>query len=98
MMKKREDTGITKEFRKRQTRQIIAVATALFLVLLAAVIHKRPDIFGAFSRGSLFAAQAAIISVFIGFTAVNWRCPSCNKHLGGDIDRRSCRKCGARLQ
>jgi uncharacterized membrane protein len=97
-MQEREDTGITKEFRKRQTRQIIAVATALFLVLLAAVIYKRPDIFGEFSRGSLFAAQAAIIAVFIGFTAVNWRCPSCNKHLGGDIDRRACGKCGARLQ
>jgi hypothetical protein len=98
MMQEREDTGITKEFRKRQTRQIIAVATALFLVLLVAVIHKRPDIFGEFSPGSLFAAQAAFIGVFIGFTAVNWRCPLCNKHLGGDINRRACRKCGVRLQ
>jgi multisubunit Na+/H+ antiporter MnhB subunit len=97
-MPERENIRIMKEFRKRQTRQIIAVATALFLVLLVAVIHKRPDIFGEFSSGVLFAAQAVFIAAFIGFSAVNWRCPSCNRHLGGDIYRRACRKCGVRLQ
>jgi hypothetical protein len=87
-----------KEFRKRQTRQIIAVAMALFLVLLAAVIWKRPDIFGEFSPEILFSAQAIVIAAFIGFTSANWRCPSCNKHLGGDINRGTCGKCGARLR
>lgn len=94
---KKMDGKTAKEFKKLQTRQIIAVAIALFLVLLAAVIHKRPDLFGGFSSRSLFAAQAIIIAAFIGFTAVNWRCPSCRKHLGGDINRRVCSKCGARL-
>lgn len=95
---KRDDSKIIKEFRLRQTRQILAVATALFLVLLAAVLHKRADIFTAFPRQALFAAQAIVIAAFIGFTAWNWRCPSCGRHLGSDIGRNRCRRCGARLQ
>jgi tRNA(Ile2) C34 agmatinyltransferase TiaS len=97
-MQRTEDSRQIKEFRKRQSRQIIAVAIALFCVLLAAVIGKRPDIFGAFSPQDLFAAQVIVIALFIGFTSVNWKCPSCGKHLGGDLFRRTCRKCGARLQ
>ncbi len=96
-MRIKDDIGIMKEFRKRQTRQIIAVAVALFLVLLVAVVHRRSDIFGEISKQMLFAAQALLIALFIGFTAVNWRCPSCGKHLGGDIHRSRCNKCGARL-
>jgi hypothetical protein len=97
-MRTKDDIGIIKEFKKLQTRQIIGVAITLFLVLFAAVIHKRPDLFGEFSSQSLFAAQAIFVAAFIGFTAVNWRCPSCRKHLGGDINRRACSKCGTRLQ
>jgi hypothetical protein len=93
-----DQEGIRKEFRKRQTRQIAAIAAALFLVLLGAVLHKRPDLVGAVSRQAIFSLQAIVIAAFLGFTAMNWRCPSCGKHLGGDIHRQRCRKCGARLQ
>ncbi len=96
-MRIKDDIGIMKEFRRRQTRQIVAVAIALFLVLLVAVIHRRSDIFGDISKHMLFAVQALLIALFIGFTAVNWRCPSCGKHLGGDIHRSRCSKCGSRL-
>lgn len=97
-MQKRDPNELKREFRVRQTRQIIAVAAALFLVLLAAVMYKRPDLFGPMARGTLFGMQAVCIASFIGYTAVNWRCPACGKHLGGDINRAQCRKCGARLQ
>ena len=96
-MRIKEDIRVMKAFRKRQSRQIIAVAIAIFLVLLMAVVHRRPDIFGEISRQMLFSSQAICIAVFIGFTAVNWKCPACGKHLGGNIHRRLCSKCGARL-
>ncbi len=96
-MQTRDDIEIMKEFRRRQTRQIIAVAVALFLVILVAVIHRRSDIFGEISRQMLFAAQTLLIALFIGFTSVNWRCPSCGKHLGSDLHRSRCHKCGTRL-
>ena len=97
-MNRDDDIRIAQEFRKRQNRQILAVAIALFLVLLAGVVHKRPDIFGSFSSSVLFGVQAVFIAAFIGFTAMNWRCPVCRNHLGGDINRRLCSKCGTRLQ
>ncbi len=85
-------------FHTRQNRQILAIAAALFLVLLTAVVHKRPDLFGVFTKNLLFGIQAVIIGAFIGFSAVNWRCPSCNKFLGRDVHQDACRRCGARLR
>jgi hypothetical protein len=88
---------IVKDFRTRQNRQFIAIAAALFLVLLCGVVYKRPDLFGEYSKNALFGTQAVIIAAFIGVTFVNWRCPACTKYLGNDINRRICKKCGARL-
>ena len=97
-MQKRDDDDIRREFKARQDRQIVAIAVALFLMLLAAVLYKRPDLLGPLSGHSLFGLQVVSISAFVGFTAFNWRCPSCDKHLGGNIHRQRCEKCGARLQ
>jgi multisubunit Na+/H+ antiporter MnhB subunit len=98
MTQKKDPKQIMQEFQARQNRQFIAIAAALFSVLLCAVAYKRPDLFGAFSKGTLFGAQAIIIASYIGFTSQNWRCPSCRKRLGTDINRRICKKCGVRLR
>ncbi len=97
-METKDRNKIVREFRLRQNRQFIAIAAALFLVLLSAVIYKRPDLFGEVPKDILFGAQAVIIAAFVGFSYVNWRCPSCAKYLGYDINRSICRKCGARLR
>jgi hypothetical protein len=97
-MEKKDRERIVRDFRSRQNRQFIAIAAALFLVLLSAVIYRRPDLFGGFPKSTLFGAQIAFIVAFMGFTAFNWRCPSCTKYLGNDINRRMCKKCGARLR
>ncbi len=97
-MGKKDRDRIAQDFRSRQNRQFIAIAAALFLVLLSAVVYRRPDLFGEFSKSTLFGAQVAIIAAFIGFTGFNWRCPSCTKYLGNDINRLICKKCGARLR
>jgi hypothetical protein len=95
---KRDDREIQQEYRARQTRQIIAVTAAIFLVLLVAILYRRPDLLGAFSRRTLFGLQITTIASFVVYTAYNWRCPSCDKHLGSNIHRQRCGKCGARLQ
>ena len=97
-MQKRNDKQIMRDFWLRQGRQFIAIAVTLFLVLLLAVIYKRPDLFGEYSKNTLFATQLVVISAFIGFTAFNWRCPSCKKYLGKDINKRVCRHCRTRLR
>jgi hypothetical protein len=92
-MKRNDDTHIKREYWQRQGRQILAIAVALFLVILLAIVYKRRDLFGEFSNDTLFAGQLLVISAFIAFTAMNWRCPSCKKYLGKDIHKRACRHC-----
>jgi hypothetical protein len=97
-MENKDEQTVRREFIVRQTRQIIAIAAALFLVLLFAALYKRPDLFGNFSKDALAALQTLLVIAFLNFTAFNWRCPSCRKYLGSDINRRVCKRCGARLQ
>jgi hypothetical protein len=97
-METKDPDKIKREFRLRQSRQIVAIAAAMFIVLLGAVLYKRPDLLGALSGQAIFGLQAVAIAAFLGFSAYNWRCPSCDKHLGGDLLQQRCRKCGARLQ
>jgi hypothetical protein len=93
----RDDEQIIRHFRIRQSRQFTAIGLALFLLVSLTLVYTRPDIFGVISKNTIFAAQIITIAAFIGFSAVNWRCPSCGKYLGGDINRRVCKHCRSRL-
>ena len=97
-MLKRDSRQIMQDFGVRRARQLLAIGVALCLVLFLAVLYKRPTVLGEFSKNTLFGVQLIVIAAFIGFSSVNWRCPSCNKYLGNDISRRMCRKCGSRLR
>ena len=98
MISKKDPKQIVANFKLRQERQLLAIAVALLLVVLLAMIHHRSDLFGNISRGTIFSLQTTVIAAFIGFTSVNWRCPSCDKYLGSNIYRRGCSKCGAKFQ
>jgi uncharacterized membrane protein YkvI len=97
-MQKKNYEQIKQEFHQRQTRQIIAIAIALFVVMLCAVMYKRPGVLGEYSKASLFAVQIVTIASFMVYTSYNWRCPVCGKSLGTDINKRSCKKCKTRLR
>ena len=97
MVSQKDKRKIMEDFRVRRGRQALAVGVALFLVLLLAMLHRRPTLLGEFSKSAIFGAQVIVIFAFIGFSSLNWRCPSCNKFLGDNIGRRTCRKCGSRL-
>ena len=97
-MEKRDAQTIMRDFAVRRTRQIIAIVAVLFLVLLVAVLYKRPDLLGAFSKDTLVSVQIMIVLAFLNFTAFNWQCPSCKKYLGNDLNKRVCKQCGARLR
>ena len=86
------------ESARRLERQRVAIAAATLLVVVFAVIYARPGVLGPNSKGTIFAAQAIVIAAFIGFTYHNWRCPVCNRHLGGELHRHLCGKCRARLR
>ena len=93
----RSGEQIRAEFTKRQGRQSVAIAAAMLLVIVFAILYARPGWLGPNSRDTIFAAQAVVIAAFIGFTYYNWRCPACNRHLGGELYRNMCGKCRTRL-
>jgi len=97
VLDKKENEQIMRDFGLLRGRQHIAITAALFLLLLLAFLYSRPGLLGEFSKDTIIAAQLAVIAAFVGFSAYNWRCPSCNKYLGADINRGSCKQCGARL-
>ena len=97
-VQKKDPEQIMQEFHQRQTRQIIAIAIALFVVMLCAVLYKRPGVLGEYSKATLFGVQIVSIASFWVFSSVNWRCPACEKFLGTDINKRGCKKCKTRLR
>jgi len=98
MRPKKDDARTMQDFRLRQGRQFIAIATALLLIVFLALLHNRPDLFGQLPKNAIMGAQLLVIAAFIGFSSANWRCPSCKKYLGANINRRICGKCGTRLR
>lgn len=88
---------IRAEFAKRQGRQSAAIAAAMLAVIVLALLYARPEWLGPNPRREIFSAQVVVLAAFIGFTYQNWRCPACSRHLGGDLRRRACRRCGVRL-
>jgi carbon starvation protein CstA len=88
---------IKSEFARRRARQSVAIAAAMLLIIVFAILYARPGWLGPNSRGTIVSAQLVVIAAFVGFTYHNWRCPACNRHLGGDLHRRLCDKCRARL-
>ena len=98
MIQERDNKQVVRDFGLRKSRQLLAIAATLVLLLFLVLLHKHPDLIGEFSKDTIFAAQIVLIAAFIGFSAFNWRCPLCKKYLGSDISRRICKNCGTRLR
>ena len=93
----RSNTEISEAFKRKRTRQILAVGPfVLAFIALLSVEHYSSSIFGLPRNIVLGIAFALIISILI-FSFVNWRCPSCNKYLGKAINPKFCSKCSVQL-
>ncbi len=97
-MRKKDGKDVMKEFEVRKKRQLVAIVLTMVIVLLCGVLYRRSVLYANFPKEGLFGAQIVAIVAFVSFSALNWRCPSCGKYLGGDVHRQTCKKCGARLQ
>ena len=97
-MKEKDYAKIRKEFRQRQSSQLLSIAVSLLLILLLALVQKRPDLFWGLPKNAVSGLQIIVIAAFVAFSVFNWRCPACDKYLGPDINRHLCKKCGTRLQ
>jgi TRAP-type C4-dicarboxylate transport system permease large subunit len=98
MAREQRETSVSKEFKRRKTRQFYAVVAVVFLLIAVLWRLNQPGfLFGELSKGIVMAVEIAIIAAFLFFTAANWRCPSCSRYLGRDISQQRCRKCGTPL-
>ena len=98
MTEQKDDEQIRRDFALRLRRQLIAIPATFIFLLMLALISNRPDIFGEFARNDILAAQILLLALFVGFSAFNWKCPSCKTYLGPDLGRRVCKQCGTRLR
>ncbi|HSW62949.1 MAG TPA: hypothetical protein VLH56_06550 [Dissulfurispiraceae bacterium] len=98
MQQKNNPEQIRKQFWARQLRQFVAMLAAIALVFLMGYLYKRTELFGENAKEVMFGLQAIVAAAFIGFSAMNWRCPVCGKYMGADINRNVCKKCNTRLQ
>jgi len=95
---KKFNEKIISEFKKRRTRQIIAIIPAIIAFLGLVSVEDNPaGIFGIQPNTIIGISIALILSVLI-FSWFNWRCPSCNKYLGKAWNQKFCSKCGTQLK
>ena len=94
----RSNAEIIEAFKKKRTRQIMAVGPIILAFIALLSVEGNPTgMFGLPQKIVLGIAFALIISVLI-FSLCNWRCPSCNKYLGKGINPKFCSKCGVQLR
>ena len=95
----KNDEKITREYKRRRNRQLI-----VSIITVAAIIYINNYWAGSntFSRGQYVLALIAMILFGAGalvFSLLNWRCPVCNKWLGGRFwPKALCRKCGTHFR
>ena len=89
---------IIAEFKKKRTRQIMAVAPIILAFAGLLSVEGNPTgLFGLPPNIVLGISFTLIISILI-FSLFNWTCPSCNKYLGKAFNPQFCSKCGTQLR
>jgi hypothetical protein len=105
------DDRIIRAFRKKRARQIILLIPLIVLLVswflagdkIFDFIFKflKTDIMSNLPGKPLkyqVAGGGVIVLLYIIFPWIDWRCPSCGRHLGRAFNPRYCPKCGVRLQ
>jgi len=94
----RSSAEIIEEFKRKRTRQIMAVGPIILAFIALLSVESNPTgIFGLPPNIVFGISFVLIISVLI-FSLFNWRCPSCNQYLGKAMNPKFCSKCGIQLR
>ncbi len=92
MTQKKDHNQIMQNFRLRKSRQFIAIAAAMLLIIFLALLHNRPGLFGQLQKKTVLATQLIVIAAFIGFSSVQLEMPSVQKISGTRHQQTSMRK------
>jgi hypothetical protein len=84
-------------FVKRRTNQILLVVPMMLAIFFIREVAKPEPVLG-LPDAAITALIVAIFVAAIGYSFVNWRCPSCSSYLGKGINPKFCPRCGFQLQ
>lgn len=86
---------ILEDFKRRRTREIIAIAPFLASVFVLYELFKNPGFtVGGLSGGPLLLAALAVLAAVLIHHVVNWRCPACGHVFLTGITVSHCKSCG----
>jgi hypothetical protein len=91
------DTTVLRTFKRRFVVQVLA-SIILCAALLPELVYKDHRFFMGFSRGEFFEFGFIALTAYAALTAVNWRCPACNKFIGNNPYPVLCRWCNVPFQ
>ena len=98
---------IKKTFRRKRNKQlrVFPLVIVLWCLLVVLTVQVRSGAIVGISFNTIVTLFFMIVIVAQVFTFINWRCPVCNKYLGGYLDMgrpmtnpKFCPKCGTQLQ
>jgi rubredoxin len=87
---------IAEEFKRRRTRELIAILPFMAAVFVLYQIFDEPGYqIGGLSGGPLLLAALAVLAAVLIHHVVNWRCPACGRVFLTGISVPFCKGCGA---
>jgi rubrerythrin len=96
-MEKEAEPVVMEEFKKRRTRQLIAVIPILLAAATIAMTDESTGLLGVPSNIIIPVAIVVLLAV-VAFSMFNWRCPACQSYLGKGYNPQFCPKCGKKLR
>lgn len=91
--------SVFEKFRIKRQRQI--TVAIIILPLVAGLVYldwaKSDQVLGIPADSYSIMALIGVFAA-LAYSIYNWRCPSCNKYMGRNINPKSCPRCGVDLQ
>src|SRR4051812_7868933 len=85
-------TDVAGEFARRRRRQLAVTIPLMGLTLVSAILSTDAEA----QESRVLAAGVFVIALvsLVGFSLVNWRCPSCRVYLHKVTNPKFCPNCG----
>ena len=87
------------QLRKLQIRQVLmSIIVLLIFGVLFYVLYYPDTVILGLNNEQIEKISFVLLPLYVLFSAINWRCPSCNKNIGRLINPKYCTKCGVELR
>ena len=96
IVKEESTNEVIIEFKKRKRRQYIVLIVAILILSYTKIEKVNHFVRGVYPvNGFVLLIAIALMGLFSFY---NWRCPACNRYLGGRMLPKYCSICGVKLR